>query len=336
MHDPAAHPLPPPRRRRRSWWARARRWGRKLVQRAAMLVLSPVMASALGCATTAASNDDADVVVTMAVAPAAPVAAPAPPGPPKLGDFHVTFYYVIGEDEIDGPGPLAAAPAPANDNARLGAALGAADPVIDDSRPEPGAADVVGDGEGGTADVVVLASVAPKVTLYDGSGCAPVAEVSRGFAAELRMQGTGRLRDGRILNIWGDCACERSPCFHVTGRQWGNAGNGRPLQPFRTVAVDPKLIRMGSLLYVEALDGRRMPGKAPWGGFVHDGCVAADDTGGGIDGHQIDLFVGRRAYYRALAGSGGSHGWSKQAKVIDGSALCERVRGQVRRARQAS
>ena len=308
-------------------------------------MLTPMFA--FGCDAATPSNDESDVVVTMAIAPQVPTAAlPAPAGPPRLGEFHVTFYYVIGEDEIDGPSPIAAVSGEppvvaANDNVLEPGEVAAAELPVDappvDVPPVDAPADA---GAGATTDdapaAVVLASTVPKVTLYDGSGCAPVAEVSRSFAAEIRMQGTGRLRDGRILNIWGDCACERSPCFRVTGRQWGSAGNGRALQPFRTVAVDPKLIRMGTLLYIEALDGRRMPGKAPWGGFVHDGCVAADDTGGGIDGHQIDLFVGRRAYYRSLAGNGSSHGWSKRAKVTDGSGLCERHRGQVRRARQAS
>ena len=109
------------------------------------------------------------------------------------------------------------------------------------------------------------------------------------------LQGTGKLRDGRVLNIWGHCTCDHKPCFKVTENQWGTAGTGKPLQPFRTVAVDPKVVKLGSLLYVPLLEGRTMPGRAPWGGFVHDGCVVADDTGGGIDGNQLDLFVGRKA-----------------------------------------
>ena len=89
----------------------------------------------------------------------------------------------------------------------------------------------------------------------------------------------------------------------MTENQWGTAGSGQPLQPFRTVAVDPKVVKLGSLLYVPLLEGRTMPGRAPWGGFVHDGCVVADDTGGHIDGNQLDLFVGRKAYFLGLSGS---------------------------------
>lgn len=223
--------------------------------------------------------------------PAAVVPAPSPdtvetPDPKPLGRFDITFYYVVGEEEV----PAAKA---ANDN----------------------------------AESTELASVTQSevVTLYEAKKCEPIAEVSPQFAAQLQLQGTGKLTDGRVLNIWGDCPCERKPCFKVTENRWGTAGNGRPLQPFRTVAVDPKVIKMGSLLWLPELAGRTMPGRAPWGGFVHDGCVVADDTGGGIDGHQLDLFVGRKAHYQGLRSAhGGSHAWARHIPVFDGSKMCER------------
>jgi 3D (Asp-Asp-Asp) domain-containing protein len=224
-------------------------------------------------------------------APAPPPAAVTRPAPtvedePKpLGQFSITFYYVIGEDEIVSKRAKAA-----NDND------------------------------------VELAATAPAddlVTLFQ-KDCEPVAEVSSEFARQLELQGTGKLHDGRVLNISGKCKCDYTPCFHVTDKQWGTAGTGRPLQPFRTVAVDPKVVKLGSLLYVPLLEGRTMPGRPPWGGYVHDGCVVADDTGGGIDGHQLDLFVGRKGYYLGLSGSGGSHAWARHVPVFDGSKICER------------
>jgi 3D (Asp-Asp-Asp) domain-containing protein len=160
-----------------------------------------------------------------------------------------------------------------------------------------------------------------------------IAEVTRDFAYQLQLQGTGKLRDGRTLNIWGNCNCERSPCFKVTRQQWGTGGSGRALTPFRTVAVDPKLIKLGSLLYVPLLEGRTMPGRPPWGGFVHDGCVVADDTGGGIKDEQLDLFVGKKAWFFGMARSGksGSHAWARHVPVYDGSKICSRKRRHVAR-----
>lgn len=104
----------------------------------------------------------------------------------------------------------------------------------------------------------------------------------------------------------------------------GHRRSGRALNPFRTVAVDPKVIKLGSLLYVPLLEGRTMPGRAPWGGFVHDGCVVADDVGGGIKGRQLDLFVGKRAWFFGVSNSGGSHAWARNVEVFDGTKLCER------------
>jgi 3D (Asp-Asp-Asp) domain-containing protein len=222
-------------------------------------------------------------------APAVKVQVEQPPPsdePKQVGQFSITFYYVIGEDEVVGKAKAA------NDNAE------------------------------GTE----LAAVAPEpdlTTIYDPK-CEPIADVSLDFAKALELQGTGKLRDGRMLNVAGRCHCDRTPCFQVTPTQWGTAGTGKPLQPFRTVAVDPKVVKLGSLLYVPLLEGRVMPGRPPWGGYVHDGCVVADDTGGHIDGNRLDLFVGRKAYFLGLSGSGGSHAWARHVPVFDGSKICER------------
>lgn len=235
--------------------------------------------------------------------------------PKPIGDFSITFYYVVTEDEVTASPkkkkPVAVA---ANDNAaidRLGSAEARSGGFrrgdeIDESDPE-------------------LASIAPpdQVKLYD-STCQPISEVSREFASQIALQGTGKLKDGRVLNIWGACRCETSPCFKVTAAQWGTGGTGRQLQPFRTVAVDPKIVKLGSLLYVPLLEGRQMPGRSPWGGFVHDGCVVADDVGGGIKGSQLDLFVGRRGWFLGMSGKEGSHAWAKSVPVFDGTKLCER------------
>ncbi len=229
--------------------------------------------------------------------------------PQPIGEFNITFYYVVGEEEVAAKAAAKAAKAAkaaANDNQ-------------------------VGEAEG----EVELAAVIPPdmVTLYSSAagGCDAISEVTKEFASQLELQGTGKLKDGRVLNIWGHCRCEHSPCFKVTESQWGTAGTGRPLQPFRTVAVDPKVVKLGSLLYVPLLEGRTMPGRSPWGGFVHDGCVVADDTGGGIDGNQLDLFVGRKGYYLGISGSGGSHSWARHVPVFDGTKVCERKGRQVTR-----
>ena len=75
-----------------------------------------------------------------------------------------------------------------------------------------------------------------------------------------------------------------------------------------------------------------MPGRAPWGGFVHDGCVVADDTGGGIDGNRLDLFVGRKATSSGCRGPAAQpYAWAGHVPVFDGSKICERKGRQISR-----
>jgi 3D (Asp-Asp-Asp) domain-containing protein len=272
---------------------------------------------AVGCQSTAteptprpAPEPAADVVADE------PVVIPVPdPGPRPLGAFNITFYYVVGEDEM-----LARSnrkKAPANENLAAAGSAGSA-----------GSGSV--GAEGGTE--LAAATQPEMVTLYGPTAaCEPIAETTREFAYELTIQGTGKLRDGRVVNVWGPCNCPRSPCWRVTEQHWGMAGTGRALLPFRTVAVDPKLVKLGSLLHIPLLEGRTMPGRPPRGGYVHDGCVVADDTGGAIRGRQIDLFVGRKGWVLGMSGRPGAHSWARQVPVFDGSKICERKGRRVSR-----
>ena len=137
--------------------------------------------------------------------------------------------------------------------------------------------------------------------LYDDA-CALLATVSADFADAVALEGTGRLLDGRMLNVDGSCACPTSPCYVEVDEDhpWGYGVQSRALEPFRSVAVDRDVIEYGTGLYFPAIDGVTMPGDAPWGAFVHDGCVVAADTGGGILDLHVDFFVGLKAAYRAL------------------------------------
>lgn len=180
--------------------------------------------------------------------------------------------------------------------------------------------------------LLASAIVGERVTLY-GESCRPIADVTREFSRRLALQGTGQLADGRVLNVWGTCHCATTPCYQVTSTTWGTGGGGRPLVPFRSVAVDPGVVPLGTALYIPMLDGKLMPGRAPWGGFVHDGCVVAADVGGNVRGAQLDLFTGRRGWYLGLAGRAGRQ---RGIAVYPGGERCARPASERRTARSSA
>ena len=141
----------------------------------------------------------------------------------------------------------------------------------------------------------------PDTDLYD-SDCTVLATVTSDFASALALEGTGKLIDGRVLNYWGSCGCPHSPCFFEVDAEhpWGVGVQNRALVPFRSIAVDIDVISYGSRIFIPELDGVLMPGDTPWGDFIHDGCVSADDTGGAIIGMHIDFFAALRDYYYDL------------------------------------
>jgi 3D (Asp-Asp-Asp) domain-containing protein len=159
----------------------------------------------------------------------------------------------------------------------------------------------------------------PDTSIYDAD-CVELAVVSLAFAESLALEGTGRLLDGRVLNYDGQCGCAFTPCFHEVDAEhpWGVGVQSRPLVPFRSVAVDPAVLTIGSSYYVLELDGVTMPGDEPWGAFVHDGCIVADDQGGAIDGMQIDFFAAFRGGYQALDGELGLN----DVTLFEGGAHC--------------
>lgn len=128
--------------------------------------------------------------------------------------------------------------------------------------------------------------------------CKTVASVSEEYADDFFLSGTGRLLDGRVLGVTGDCTCSRSPCVEVLPPEhpWGVGVQDRALVPFVSLAADPAVLPIGTHLYVPELDGALLPGSPT----AHDGCVVVDDTGARMKGLRVDWFVGSKAHYREL------------------------------------
>ena len=65
------------------------------------------------------------------------------------------------------------------------------------------------------------------------------------FAWSLRLEGSGLMKDGRVINYTGKCPFGYGTCFEqldVAEHPFGRGAGLRPLIPFKSVAVDPRLV----------------------------------------------------------------------------------------------
>ncbi len=102
------------------------------------------------------------------------------------------------------------------------------------------------------------------------------------FVERVRVEGTGKLRDGRVINTSG-----KEGRFAVVRCPNGLGVEEYHLLPFRSVACDKAVIPIGTELYVPAAVGAKLPD-----GTVHDGHFWTHDVGGGIQGKHLDFFTG--------------------------------------------
>lgn len=118
------------------------------------------------------------------------------------------------------------------------------------------------------------------------------------FAWALRLEGSGLMRDGRVINYTGSCKYGYGTCFEqldVNEHPFGRGAGLRPLIPFKSVAVDPRLVKIGEPIYIPEFDGLVLPD-----GSIHDGCLRADDTVVGIKLLKMDFFVVTYGNFRFL------------------------------------
>jgi 3D (Asp-Asp-Asp) domain-containing protein len=113
-----------------------------------------------------------------------------------------------------------------------------------------------------------------------------IARVAPAFKRQLDIEGSARLSDGRVVNF-DEKVQGRWTYLVATDAPYGLDALGHKLIPYRTIAVDPDVIELGTVVYIPALDGIRLPS-----GEIHDGLCLAQDTGQGIEGACIDVFVG--------------------------------------------
>jgi 3D (Asp-Asp-Asp) domain-containing protein len=144
-----------------------------------------------------------------------------------------------------------------------------------------------------------------------------------------KASGTPQVDCAKILNI----NPRKKRYIKDTGRSlftlargpFGDGVENFVLVPYRTIAVDPKIIPIGTVVYIPSARGLQF--KSPAGqALVHDGYFFAADIGGGISGNHIDVFCGttsRNCLPSLIKGSGRE---KFQAYVYEAPAIAEALR----------
>ena len=134
----------------------------------------------------------------------------------------------------------------------------------------------------------------PKDTpIYDTSGKL-IGYFPKAFVKSLRLEGTGKLRDGRVLTY-----VRNDRYAFVKNAPYGVGHRNNPLKPFRSLAVDTHIIPAGSVLFIPRARGVRLPD-----GSVHDGIFYAHDVGSAIRGKRLDIFVAHKEWRRFFEKAG--------------------------------
>lgn len=118
-----------------------------------------------------------------------------------------------------------------------------------------------------------------------------IATVAKKFRKKIRMEGTGLLENGQLINLGTS-----KKIFMELDRSktpYGVGSTGVALVPFVSVASND--IKIGKTLYVEELDGVKLPN-----GEKHNGCVRVDDESWSMGGCQIDFFALQFTAYQSL------------------------------------
>jgi 3D (Asp-Asp-Asp) domain-containing protein len=139
----------------------------------------------------------------------------------------------------------------------------------------------------------------PATALFDGE-CRTIARVPRAFHDTLCVQGSGSLAGGQTVSFARrGCHCARTCprsgqkiCFATLDRDrfpWGRGAAGTAIVPFRSVAVDVRVIPLGTPLFIPEFVGLPLDRS---GSATHDGCFLAEDRGIKVVGQHVDVFTG--------------------------------------------
>jgi 3D (Asp-Asp-Asp) domain-containing protein len=126
------------------------------------------------------------------------------------------------------------------------------------------------------------------VYLADGS---LLGRFSSAFVKAFRTESAAKLRDGRCISYM-----KLRGRAEVVDRFLGYGGH--KLTELKSIAVDPRLIPLGSIVYIPQAENVVVDGKPQSGVFY------AHDIGSAVKGKHVDVFVGRKANMDAFGLAG--------------------------------
>jgi 3D (Asp-Asp-Asp) domain-containing protein len=157
--------------------------------------------------------------------------------------------------------------------------------------------------------------------------------LSRGDFCTAALQGTVEV-SGVLYSVAGksteslvDCAlpefsCPRCAAFDLGQNRFvklastdGLGAKSYGLVPYRTIAVRSGGMKLGTVLYIPAARGLKMPN-----GQKHDGYFFVADIGA-MESNQIDLYTGTKPLHWKILGSGTRHSRSVAAYVVTDPAV---------------
>ncbi len=137
--------------------------------------------------------------------------------------------------------------------------------------------------------------------LADGS---LLGRFSSAFVKAFKTESAAKLRDGRCISY-----LKRRGRAEVVDQFLGYGGH--KLVELKSIAVDPRVIPLGSIVYIPQAAGVMVDGKPQSGLFY------AHDIGSAIRGKHIDIFVGRRANMACFSSAGMQSSGSVDVYVLE-------------------
>ncbi|KAL1924154.1 uncharacterized protein VTP21DRAFT_7189 [Calcarisporiella thermophila] len=123
-----------------------------------------------------------------------------------------------------------------------------------------------------------------------------LASVPETFARSVRLEGSGELAGGRLINL-GNCSCKGGyNCFMEIEpeHRYGINSYGDPLVPFVSIASNDLHVKnKPRKIYVPQFDGVDVPGSD----LKHNGCFLVDDKSYSFGNRHLDIYVTNIKYY---------------------------------------